>query len=489
MPTDSLRARVMRCFTTLGVAVIAALTVPTASAQWQTIEQPGGYAVARIEMAGPIRGVGITCERGVPILAVRPERSPARSPADLELVAGDGRSVRVALARNGRTDVWVAAIRNPQILDAIAASPVNMALTGARAQLSSDGASQAFRQALAGCYRPGPGSVAAAPAAATGQRTGVLSAADIAAIQRAVRANYDGSGVAAANHLTPAYRAVSERCAQLQEAIDGKFGEADSFGMCGEDASPICQCQDIDDEAVLASLKIAAEPAEPGAAIATARFDLFRSQTAEARSPRTILYRVVRTGSGWQIDDILARDGGGARSVDRALLLTGIREMEGRLGIKPGDAAATPPPPAVAGGPLSPADTAAAFRAAGFVQRGADWRSDCDDPGTASYSPGSVETVRDLNGDGFPEAILIESGTYCYGNTGQGYFIVSKGANGAWRPITSGTGIVTVLSSRGTSNWLDLEIGGPGFCFPVYRWNGREYAEFRRQYDGKPCAN
>ena len=30
-------------------------------------------------------------------------------------------------------------------------------------------------------------------------------------------------------------------------------------------------------------------------------------------------------------------------------------------------------------------------------------------------------------------------------------------------------------------------VGGPGFCFPVQRWNGREYKLQRWEYDGKAC--
>jgi hypothetical protein len=134
---------------------------------------------------------------------------------------------------------------------------------------------------------------------------------------------------------------------------------------------------------------------------------------------------------------------------------------------------------------LSPADQAAAFKAAGFTLKGKKWQA-CNDP-TPSYTPGAIEEVRDLNGDGQPEAIITEGGTYCYGNTGAGYSLVSKQANGSWKLITNGTGILTVLTTMGVGGWPDIEIGGPGFCFPVQRWNGREYVLQRHQYEGKPC--
>lgn len=134
---------------------------------------------------------------------------------------------------------------------------------------------------------------------------------------------------------------------------------------------------------------------------------------------------------------------------------------------------------------LPPADETAAFQAAGFTLKGKQWRA-CDDP-TPTYTQGVIQEVRDFNGDGRPEAIITEGGTYCYGNTGAGYSLVSKQANGSWKRITSGTGILNVLSSKGVGGWPDIEIGGPGFCFPVERWNGRKYMLNRHQYEGKPC--
>ena len=135
---------------------------------------------------------------------------------------------------------------------------------------------------------------------------------------------------------------------------------------------------------------------------------------------------------------------------------------------------------------LSPADRIAAFKAAGFVRKGAIWKL-CDDPGTASYAPGEIETARDLNGDGRLEAIIVESSSFCYGNTGMGYVLVSKQADGKWRKMTEGTGMVDVLKTKGLGNWPDLLIGGPGFCFPVVRWNGKGYAQHRFEYEAKPC--
>lgn len=148
--------------------------------------------------------------------------------------------------------------------------------------------------------------------------------------------------------------------------------------------------------------------------------------------------------------------------------------------------AANPVQPAPAPVALSPTDEAAAFRAAGFKRVGGQWQG-CGDPGTASYTPGAVEQAGDFNGDGRPDALLTEGSTFCFGMTGMGYALVSKQADGRWRVLDQGPGIPHLLTTKGAGGWPDMEIGGPGFCFPVLRWNGTSYAVHRHQYERRPC--
>ena len=43
------------------------------------------------------------------------------------------------------------------------------------------------------------------------------------------------------------------------------------------------------------------------------------------------------------------------------------------------------------------------------------------------------------------------------------------------------------LKTKGAAGWPDISLGGPGFCFPVVRWNGKAYVNQRLEYEGKPC--
>lgn len=136
---------------------------------------------------------------------------------------------------------------------------------------------------------------------------------------------------------------------------------------------------------------------------------------------------------------------------------------------------------------LTPAQKDAIMRAAGFARAGGQWKG-CDGLSDASIADDGVAgaAIRDLNGDGRPEVIVMDEGGACYGNTGFHFTIVTPTPAG-WKRWYDETGIPNFLATRGVGGWADIEVGGPGFCFPVQRWNGRQYAVVRQQYEGKPC--
>ena len=134
------------------------------------------------------------------------------------------------------------------------------------------------------------------------------------------------------------------------------------------------------------------------------------------------------------------------------------------------------------------AEQAAIFKAAGFTRRGGAWKSgNCDGAESESYSPGNIETYRDLNGDGRPEAVVTEGGAICYGMTGTHFWLLSKQADGSWKLMTQETAMPDFLKTKGSGGWPDISLGGPGFCFPVVRWNGKAYVNHRLEYEGKSC--
>lgn len=131
---------------------------------------------------------------------------------------------------------------------------------------------------------------------------------------------------------------------------------------------------------------------------------------------------------------------------------------------------------------------AAIYRAAGLKNIHGHWESGCNDgnPG-GIYDPATITDRADLNGDGRPDAMITEGGVYCYGNTGQAFWIVAQQADGGWKLMLDATGIPVVRTTKGVDGWPDIMIGGPGMCFPVVRWNGKTY-EIHGHSDGtKAC--
>jgi hypothetical protein len=143
---------------------------------------------------------------------------------------------------------------------------------------------------------------------------------------------------------------------------------------------------------------------------------------------------------------------------------------------------------------LAPGDHDAIMKAAGFRKFGKIWAEEADSAkqgcsaGIDDALFDNKPSIRDLNGDGKPEVVVTDAGTYCYGNTGQGFAIVSWTGSG-WKQLIKSSGIPMFIARKG-SPWPDVEIGGPGFCFYRARWSGRDYsADGGWFYDGKPCKS
>ena len=134
------------------------------------------------------------------------------------------------------------------------------------------------------------------------------------------------------------------------------------------------------------------------------------------------------------------------------------------------------------------AEQAAIFKTAGFARTGGAWKSgNCKGMESDSYQPGAIDTYRDLNSDGHPEAVVTEGGAICYGDTGTHFWLLSKQLSGGWKRVYDETAMPNFLATKGAGGWPDIQLGGSGFCFAVYRWNGKAYVPNRFEYEGKRC--
>ncbi|MDZ4375892.1 MAG: hypothetical protein U1C74_31300, partial [Phenylobacterium sp.] len=180
----------------------------------------------------------------------------------------------------------------------------------------------------AGVAPPLPGSGSPGPGPSGAARPGVAGAdAPVRALYRDMTATPE----AMARWFTAGYRALEAECGRAQGLMAKRGLEDDAFGQCGEDASSLCQCQDMDDQVLRRTLALSAVPVSPGVARVEARFRVFADG-----DPITVPFRVVRTAQGWLIDDISHASGEpGAPSGERALFLQGINTMRKTLRLAP----------------------------------------------------------------------------------------------------------------------------------------------------------
>jgi hypothetical protein len=81
----------------------------------------------------------------------------------------------------------------------------------------------------------------------------------------------------------------------------------------------------------------------------------------------------------------------------------------------------------------------------------------------------------DLNKDGREEIFVGLASTSLFGNTGESFLLFIKNKAGIYEQHEAlGNGRPVILSTKNLG-YPDLLIGGPGFEFPVLRWNGKKY--------------
>ncbi|HZF26390.1 MAG TPA: hypothetical protein VEZ88_09020 [Steroidobacteraceae bacterium] len=98
----------------------------------------------------------------------------------------------------------------------------------------------------------------------------------------------------------------------------------------------------------------------------------------------------------------------------------------------------------------------------------------CGQPAEASVE------FPDLNGDQVSEVVVI-FGNSCTSGHAERSVLLFVRRDGKLRANLGFPGAsVDALTSRNLG-YADIRIGGPGWCFPVWRWNGSEYVGLRNE--------
>lgn len=89
----------------------------------------------------------------------------------------------------------------------------------------------------------------------------------------------------------------------------------------------------------------------------------------------------------------------------------------------------------------------------------------------------------DMNKDGREEVFVFYGNSFTSGNTGSSISLFIKNATGAYTDNLGFPGTLPDALTTLNTGYPDLVVGGPGFEYPVYRWNGKAYAVHRKVKD------
>ena len=115
----------------------------------------------------------------------------------------------------------------------------------------------------------------------------------------------------------------------------------------------------------------------------------------------------------------------------------------------------------------------------GFVLSGNKDEPFASDKDSKEYPFMAFVYPTDLNKDGIEEIFIVFGNTYTSGNTGSNVVLYIKNNSGNFTAHLGFPGTAPDILTTVNKGYPDLMIGGPGFEFPILRWNGKTYDNFR----------
>ena len=119
----------------------------------------------------------------------------------------------------------------------------------------------------------------------------------------------------------------------------------------------------------------------------------------------------------------------------------------------------------------------------GFVYSGNKDQPFAQDNDSKEYPFGVTVYPTDLNKDGKDEVFVVFGNSYTSGAAGSSVVLFIKNSAGTYSENLGFPGMAPDVLATTSKGYPDLLIGGPGFEFPVWRWNGKNYSHFRTVKD------
>jgi hypothetical protein len=132
---------------------------------------------------------------------------------------------------------------------------------------------------------------------------------------------------------------------------------------------------------------------------------------------------------------------------------------------------------------LTVADKNAIAAKTGFVLSGNKDLPFASDNDSKEYPFGAVVLPTDMNKDGQEEIFISFGNTFTSGMAGSSIALFIRDAKGAYADQLGFPGLVPDALEPIGKGYPDLLIGGPGFEYPVWSWNGKAYVFSRTVKD------
>ncbi len=119
----------------------------------------------------------------------------------------------------------------------------------------------------------------------------------------------------------------------------------------------------------------------------------------------------------------------------------------------------------------------------GFILSGDENQPFALDKDSKDFPFGAIVLPTDMNKDGREEIFVSFGNSYTSGNTGSSISLFIKNAAGAYILNLGFPGVIPDALATSNVGYPDLLIGGPGFEYPVWRWNGKAYSDYKTVKD------
>lgn len=101
------------------------------------------------------------------------------------------------------------------------------------------------------------------------------------------------------------------------------------------------------------------------------------------------------------------------------------------------------------------------------------------DKDSKDFPFGATVMPTDMNKNGREEIFIVYGNSYTSGNAGSSVVLFIKNSLGVYEMNLGFPGMAPDILTTISKGYPDILVGGPGFEYPVLRWNGKAYDNYK----------